>query len=400
VYNLFVSGKSDAWDGRPWQIEQSRCVRADEYTERKLAARFGQLDDAAIDELKLLPCVFAFEDFENLPPRFGAIRDIRKRQGEVRVQYEILAVDPFLTAQDFDRLSFELDVGSMEMNRTHWAVKEVDLAKELEVHGITLPVWTPKNEEARKKISEVTRRAIIDHLNIASINWSGRHSDDEFLSRLYDLSKLPSHDSRHKTAAGDIWQHTVNNFDDWPRDWVFFDDRFNLLRAPDTEFLRFLCETAHPVVRSSEEDARKLVGIYNDELTADGWQLVEGKAISGKPTFVAQSAGRVAVFEEPTGWQKVDRQSQEMKLRLDSAETEEQWQAVGLLCREVLISVAQEVYSPARHPQIDDVRPSDTDAGSHLLDRVEWIDERSGPRACENGGKFGVGPPAQTHARF
>jgi AbiJ N-terminal domain 3 len=219
VYNLFVSGKSDAWDGRPWQIELSRCVQAYEYTDRKLAARFGQLDDAAIDELKLLPCVFAFEDFYNLPPRFGAIRDIWKRQGEV--QYEILAVDPFLTAHDFDRLSFELDVGSMEMNRTHWAVKEVDLTKELEVHGITLPVWTPKNEEARKKISEVTRRAIIDHLNIANISWSGRHSDDDFLSRLYDLSKLPSHDSRHKTAAGDIWQHTVNNFDDWPRDWVF-----------------------------------------------------------------------------------------------------------------------------------------------------------------------------------
>jgi hypothetical protein len=51
-----------------------------------------------------------------------------------------------------------------------------------------------------------------------------------------------------------------------------------------------------------------------------------------------------------------------MKLRLDSAETEEQWQAVGLLCREALISVAQEVYSPAKHPQIDDVKPSATDA--------------------------------------
>jgi hypothetical protein len=31
-----------------------------------------------------------------------------------------------------------------------------------------------------------------------------------------------------------------------------------------------------------------------------------------------------------------------MRPRLDSAETEEQYQGVGLLCREVLISVAQE----------------------------------------------------------
>jgi hypothetical protein len=56
---------------------------------------------------------------------------------------------------------------------------------------------------------------------------------------------------------------------------------------------------------------------------------------------VSRSGQRIEVFEEPTGWQKVDRQLQEVRMRLDSAETEEQFQAVGLLCREVLISVAQ-----------------------------------------------------------
>lgn len=68
------------------------------------------------------------------------------------------------------------------------------------------------------------------------------------------------------------------------------------------------------------------------------------------------------MFEEPTGWLKVDRQLQEMRFRLDSAETEEQFQSVGLLCREVLISVAQEIYDPTRHPPVDDRTPSDTDA--------------------------------------
>jgi AbiJ N-terminal domain 3 len=351
MYNLFVCAFASAWNGEYWSIELSRCLR--EYTDDKLTARLGELDDAAIGELKGLPCVFAFEAFNNLAPKFGAIRDVRKRQGEVRVQYEILAVDPFLTAQDLERLTFELDIGKLEMNRTHWAVKEVDLPKELKAIGITLPAWMGESEN-ENKISEVTRRTIIDFLNIGDINWSGRYGDDDFLGRLYDLSKMPSSDRRHKTAAGDIWQHTVNNPDDWPRDWVFYDDRFNLLHAPDREFLRFLRETTHPVVRPSEEDARKLVGIYNDALAADGWQLVEGKAISSKPTFVAQYAGRVAVFEEPTGWQKVDRQLQEMKLRLDSAESEEQWQAVGLLCREA---------------------PSDTDA-KRMLEAIFAIELR------------------------
>ena len=112
----------------------------------------------------------------------------------------------------------------------------------------------------------------------------------------------------------------------------------------------------------SEEDARNLACIYNETLAADGWQIVAGKAISGKPTFFAQSANRAVIFDEPTGWQKVDRQLQEMRTRLDAADTEEQYQSVGLLCREVLISVAQEVYHSDRHPLIDDKTPSETDA--------------------------------------
>jgi AbiJ-like protein len=126
--------------------------------------------------------------------------------------------------------------------------------------------------------------------------------------------------------------------------------------------LRFLAETVHPIVRPDTDEARKLVDAYNKELAADGWALVAVKEVSGKPIFAAQQVGRVAVFEEPTGWQKVDRQLQEVRLRLDTAETEEQYQAVGLLCREVLISVAQEVYDPVRHPSLDGVSISTSDA--------------------------------------
>lgn len=216
-------------------------------------------------------------------------------------------------------------------------------------------------DEADSAISEVTRRAISDHFSVGNVSWSGRLQDDEFLARLYDLTAMPSFDHRFKDAAGDIYQHTVRN-SDWDSGWVFYDRRFNLLHAPNAKFLQFLCETLHPIVRPSEEEVQTLLSVYNDALAADGWQLIPGKVISGKPLYVAQSARRVAVFEAPTGWQKVDRQLQEMRTRLDGADTEEQYQAVGLLCREVLISVAQEVYDPSRHAPIDDKTPSDTDA--------------------------------------
>jgi hypothetical protein len=68
------------------------------------------------------------------------------------------------------------------------------------------------------------------------------------------------------------------------------------------------------------------------------------------------------VFEEPTGWNRVDRSMGEIKLRLDQASSEEQYQGIGLLARETLISLAQAVYDPELHPSTDDTVPSNTDA--------------------------------------
>jgi len=64
----------------------------------------------------------------------------------------------------------------------------------------------------------------------------------------------------------------------------------------------------------------------------------------------------------PTGWQRVDRTVGELRDRLASARNEEQFQAVGLLGRDTLISIAQAVYVRQRHPPVDGVEPSDTDA--------------------------------------
>lgn len=211
-------------------------------------------------------------------------------------------------------------------------------------------------------ISEVTRRSIIDHLTVSKISWSGILQEDEFLGRLYDLSSMPSTDRRLRNAADDIHQHRVN-WTDWSDEWVFTDLRFNILHGSDEQFILFLCETVHPVVRPDTDEALSLVGFFNDKLSVDGWHIVEVKRISGKPVFgFHHSDGRIEVYEEPTGWQKVDRQVQEIRSRIYSAENEEQFQAVGLLCREALISVSQEIYIPEKHLPIDGIPPSETDA--------------------------------------
>ena len=45
---------------------------------------------------------------------------------------------------------------------------------------------------------------------------------------------------------------------------------------------------------------------------------------------------------------------------------EEDYQVVGLVCREILISLAQAVYDPAVHTSLDGVVPSPTDANRML----------------------------------
>lgn len=69
----------------------------------------------------------------------------------------------------------------------------------------------------------------------------------------------------------------------------------------------------------------------------------------------------------PTGWQRVDRCVGEMRDRLAAARNEEQFQAVGLLGREALISVAQAVFIRDLHPPLDGVEPSQTD-GKRMLE--------------------------------
>jgi len=51
-----------------------------------------------------------------------------------------------------------------------------------------------------------------------------------------------------------------------------------------------------------------------------------------------KTSSGVQVFTEPTGWEKVDRTIDGMRERLETAANEEEFQTVGLLCRETVIS--------------------------------------------------------------
>ncbi|WP_140987135.1 hypothetical protein [Asticcacaulis tiandongensis] len=145
MYHLLVSGNPEAWQGAPFQIEIGRCVR--EYTADAITEKYAGLTAAQLDAFRRFPAIFAFENGWNKHPKFGLIRDVVSRQGEVRIEYDLIPAEPFLTYEQLDALRFELDIGKWELNRTHWAIKDIDLAKELHRQGIVLPDWArgPRN---------------------------------------------------------------------------------------------------------------------------------------------------------------------------------------------------------------------------------------------------------------
>ena len=79
-----------------------------------------------------------------------------------------------------------------------------------------------------------------------------------------------------------------------------------------------------------------------------------------------ESGASATTHREPTGWPRVDRQLEKMKAQLARSSEEEDFQQVGLVARETLISLAQAVFDASRHPTADGTLPSDTDAARML----------------------------------
>ena len=122
-----------------WSAEDGRCVH--EYTPDDLEQAYRSFSASAVSTLRRFPCIFGYETFLNRDPRFGRLRTVRRQSSSVYVEFEIVPVQNFLTHTHLASMSSELNLGSWELTRTHWAVKYGDLARLLVARGIVLPPW-------------------------------------------------------------------------------------------------------------------------------------------------------------------------------------------------------------------------------------------------------------------
>lgn len=149
------------------------------------------------------------------------------------------------------------------------------------------------------KISEVTRRNIVDEMRISGILWNGRLEELDFLKRIFSFDCMPSHDDRFKNMEEDYYQHRIRNFD-WDDDWIFFDSRINLFKCEDKLFLNFICETIHPIVRNNEIEISLLLNIFNQHLEKDGYEIFIINKISGNPVYSSRLITKTIIFENAT----------------------------------------------------------------------------------------------------
>lgn len=129
-YNLFVTGDKEAWNGKPFRLELSRCISKTEWTSEDIANKYSDLKNSkVVEELKKYPCIFAYERICEKNPKVGFIKDLIVRQGQVQIEYKIIDNTCQLNHIMLDEHIFDLDIYDFELNRTHWAIKNISLEK-------------------------------------------------------------------------------------------------------------------------------------------------------------------------------------------------------------------------------------------------------------------------------
>ena len=119
-----------------------------EYTDKEITDKYGELRQEQVDEIRKFPCIFAYEAGCKLDPKFGIIKQVTSRQSKVKIEYELIELDQFITHFDINDMLFDLDISEWEMSRTHWAIKDVNLSKELASKGVKLPSWARSENKA------------------------------------------------------------------------------------------------------------------------------------------------------------------------------------------------------------------------------------------------------------
>lgn len=141
-YNLFVIGEED-FQGGHFIVPKDRALTESMSDEAK--EQFSALNANAITQIRTFPSLFASENHQygrtdaDHMAYFGLVTDLRIQDNGIKVYFYKLSAIP---QQKLNEIAFELALGKAtlfnELNRTHWAIKRVNLIEELRTAGISV----------------------------------------------------------------------------------------------------------------------------------------------------------------------------------------------------------------------------------------------------------------------
>jgi predicted nucleotide-binding protein len=139
MYSLFVTLGEGAWDENGHHVEHvSRFL---EFTDDLIKQRFKPLTDETEKLLMTFPALFTYEDTVGGDAQVGWITSIQRRRGEIRVAFQLDKSIAPISPREFGSMAWDLDIGN-EMERSHWALKDVDLLDVLRKHRGAMPLAT------------------------------------------------------------------------------------------------------------------------------------------------------------------------------------------------------------------------------------------------------------------
>lgn len=141
-YNLFVIG-AETYQDSSFIVPKDRALT--ESTAQDIKDMCDSLSPDAIEIIKTFPAIFASKNHghartdENHIAYYGYVEDVVPQDNGIKVYYRPLNE---IKQQHLNLMAFELGIAHAkafnELNRTHWAIKRINLIEELERAGISV----------------------------------------------------------------------------------------------------------------------------------------------------------------------------------------------------------------------------------------------------------------------
>ena len=169
MLNLLITYDSSAWSKSPAIMEKERCLS--EYILPELKEKYSDFSKEAIEKLKKIPCLFAYEKLYKSDAYVGFIKNIVFYQKGIKIDYELTG--QVIVFDDLMQLTDLLDMSVWEWNRTHWTIKRTNL-EDLEPYFkgrdrdkpkvFVSYSWSPPSNQ--RSVFELINRLELDEINV------------------------------------------------------------------------------------------------------------------------------------------------------------------------------------------------------------------------------------------